>query len=310
MVSPRTPQNIVRERYGPSGVRTNGGRTRGVVRKRVPGVGLGIERGGPEGYNPDYVESDDEDNSVNNTIYPSEDELVRRALAAYRRAEDRGDGIVEMEEREWKAWQRRQAMEREIERRVQLRLKELERRKRVVVPVLSHSASSQQLTLTSKSKSTRMDEATLAIPGSFQSLGSQSNTALAVPPKVPPKLPADPPPQSSEYPERSRIPDVAPTIPPPTFEAIANQNQLNELLQPPPTPPRSVASTTSPHSQQSPLQGFLAPQPGSSYHPGLHPSLAAARSAPNLRSQSTTASSSGTPPSPGTRRRRFGAPLR
>ena len=63
---------------------------------------------------------------------PEEDEivshelLVERALAAFRRAESRRDGLVEMEEREWQAWNRHQAMEREIEKRVMERERERE----------------------------------------------------------------------------------------------------------------------------------------------------------------------------------------
>lgn len=68
----------------------------------------------------------------------NDDVLVTRARKAFGEAEKRGDGLVEMEEREWAAWQRNEAIEAEIERRVAERLEaEIRRRKKVVVPATS-----------------------------------------------------------------------------------------------------------------------------------------------------------------------------
>lgn len=49
---------------------------------------------------------------------PSEEVFLARALAAIKTANTRGDGVVEMEEREWQAWKLHEAMEHEIEKRV------------------------------------------------------------------------------------------------------------------------------------------------------------------------------------------------
>jgi len=48
--------------------------------------------------------------------------LVNRALAAFKLAKARGQDAVDLPENEWEAWQRKEAMEREIERRVAERL--------------------------------------------------------------------------------------------------------------------------------------------------------------------------------------------
>jgi len=127
MVSPRPP---LTKRYGPSkpaGTRTD------LVHKRFETglIDTGLLNNDVEGVLDNYMGKHEIDRN-DFDMEPEEDEivthelLVERALAAFRRAESRRDGLVEMEEREWQAWNRHQAMEREIEKRVMERERERE----------------------------------------------------------------------------------------------------------------------------------------------------------------------------------------
>jgi len=127
MVSPRPP---LTKRYGPS--KSAGTRTDLVHKRFEPGlIDTGLLTNDVEGVLANYMGKHEMDRNDFDTE-PEEDEIVthevllERALAAFRRAESRRDGLVEMEEREWQAWNRHQAMEREIEKRVMERERERE----------------------------------------------------------------------------------------------------------------------------------------------------------------------------------------
>jgi len=127
MVSPRPP---LTKRYGPS--KLAGTRTDLVHKRFEPGlIDTGLLINDVEEVLGNYVGKHGIDRNDFDTE-PEEDEivthevLVERALAAFRRAESRRDGLVEMEEREWQAWNRHQAMEQEIEKRVMERERERE----------------------------------------------------------------------------------------------------------------------------------------------------------------------------------------
>lgn len=106
MVSPRTP-NIVQKRYGPSEGRNTGTE---ISKKR-------FEIEGVQNEVFDYLRTTKNTGGWED-VEPTEEVFLQRALAAINTANARGDGVVEMEEREWKAWQLHEAMEREIEKRV------------------------------------------------------------------------------------------------------------------------------------------------------------------------------------------------
>lgn len=116
MVSPRTP-NSVQKRYGPSEGRNL---STEVLRKRLE---LGGGGGGGDVY--DFMRKSNNGRVVGEeweeereAEVQSDEVFLQRALAAIKTAGQRGDGVVEMEEREWQAWKLHEAMEREIEKRV------------------------------------------------------------------------------------------------------------------------------------------------------------------------------------------------
>lgn len=134
MVSPQTPKIV--KRYGPSGERNLVGSSHNtvVLKKRFePANGRGV---GGEAF--DYLRASkngngngNENNGRNNWGDEheggvTEDMFLQRALAAIEEAGARGDGMVEMGEREWQAWSRHEAMELEIEKRVAERERERE----------------------------------------------------------------------------------------------------------------------------------------------------------------------------------------
>lgn len=139
MVSPRTPKSV--KRYGPSGARNLVGSgnntvalkkrfepTSGGVGGRVSGEAFEYSRatkngGGNGNENNAWNNWGDEQGAV------TEEMFLQRALAAIEEAGARGDGMVEMGEQEWRAWNRHEAMEREIEKRVVEREKERERQR-------------------------------------------------------------------------------------------------------------------------------------------------------------------------------------
>lgn len=154
MVSPRTP--IRTRRYGPSlggagglrGSNSNGG-VNHELRHFFPRVSLDIKgvaenMHGFEFYRNNNISSMSEwDQTINDRI------LVERAQEAYERAQREGHATVEMEEREWDAWQKHLNMEREIERRVAERL-EAEKRRKVMIPTsLTRQLSNKPVLATS-----------------------------------------------------------------------------------------------------------------------------------------------------------------
>jgi len=134
MVQPRTP--LHQERYGPMGG-VVGGVVGDVIRTVGSGGGAGVGGVAATKNSFNLYQSP----SASNEDLIIDDVLVERARRALERAERRGDGMVEMEEREWEAWQRHVAIEQEVERRVAERLEqerlETERRRLVTVPTSS-----------------------------------------------------------------------------------------------------------------------------------------------------------------------------
>lgn len=131
MVSPRTPKIV--KRYGPSGGRNIAGGSNNAVtlKKRFEQTG---EQAGGEVF--DYLRASKNgngNNGRNNNNWEdeyggaaTEEMFLQRALAAIEEAGIRGDDTVEMGEQEWYAWNRHEAMEREIEKRVAERERERE----------------------------------------------------------------------------------------------------------------------------------------------------------------------------------------
>lgn len=147
MVSPRTPKIV--KRYGPSEGRNlvGSGNNTVALKKRfeqTSGGGRGRGRGvggGVDGEVFDYLRASkngsgngSENNGWNNNWEDergavTEEMFLQRALAAIEEAGARGDGMVEMGEQEWRAWNRHEAMEREIEKRVAEREREREKQR-------------------------------------------------------------------------------------------------------------------------------------------------------------------------------------
>jgi len=130
MAQPRTPFH--QERYGPVG---------GVAGGAVVEVMRTVGGGGGSGATTKNSFNLYSSPSASNEDLIADDVLVERARRALERAERRGDGMVEMEEREWEAWQRHVVIEQEVERRVAERMErerlETERRRLVTVPTSS-----------------------------------------------------------------------------------------------------------------------------------------------------------------------------
>lgn len=139
MVSPQTPKIV--KRYGPSGGRNPVGSSNNTValKKRFEptngriGGGVGGEAFGylRASKNGNGNGNENENNGRNNWGDEheggvTEEMFLQRALAAIEEAGARGDGMVEMGEREWHAWSRHEAMELEIEKRVAERERERE----------------------------------------------------------------------------------------------------------------------------------------------------------------------------------------
>lgn len=135
MVSPQTPKIV--KRYGPSGGRNLVGSSNNTValKKRFEPTN-GRIGGGVGGEAFDYLRAKNgsgNGNENNGRNWGDEHEggvteemFLQRALAAIEEAGVRGDGMVEMGEREWQAWSRHEAMELEIEKRVAERERERE----------------------------------------------------------------------------------------------------------------------------------------------------------------------------------------
>lgn len=138
MVSPRTPKSV--KRYGPSEGRNlvRSGNNTVALKKRFEPTSGGVGVGG-EVF--DYLRaskngsgSGGENNGWNNNWEDergavTEEMFLERALAAIEEAGARGDGMVEMGEQEWRAWNRHEVMEREIEKRVVEREREREKQR-------------------------------------------------------------------------------------------------------------------------------------------------------------------------------------
>src|SRR5690554_4315727 len=108
MVSPRTPLHT--KRYGPSEVGEYGRGVGGGVFGGGGGVGLGIGDGVGHGAKSSFGAIQ---NNNGGRMADDEEVLLQRAKQAIQLAKQRGDGMVEMDEREWEAWQRHEAIERE-----------------------------------------------------------------------------------------------------------------------------------------------------------------------------------------------------
>jgi len=138
MAQPRTPFRS--ERYGPVGG-VAGGAVAEVMRTVGGDGGSGATT--KNSFNLYSIPS------ASNEDLIADDILVERARRALERAERKGDGMVEMEEREWGAWQRHVAIEEEVERRVAERMErerlETERRRLVTVPTSSPRLSTRSV---------------------------------------------------------------------------------------------------------------------------------------------------------------------
>jgi len=275
VVSPRTP--LTKARYGPTG--GVGGSSSVVVvgnnllRKRVGH--LGIEGAGSKNsfdFNQNNSSSSDSEWDVVQEVI-SDDVLVERARKAFERAERKGDGEVELEGREWEAWQRHEAMEREIERRVVERL-EVEKRRKITV-----SASSPRLP-------TRPVGA--SVPGiltgeGFTPLDGSPRMASQLLPKSASNthIHRDPI-------EDSFVPEITPSMSPPLLSGAFPDDPESEPLSRPihssirhASPVSlSTASTQLTSNYRSQLAAkaslpgrWLSPQPGSSYYSSKHPIL-------------------------------------
>lgn len=318
MVSPRTPRRVVK-RYGPSGIGTRAGlvpkngeagmmRPGQIVRKRAPGTGLGIETSAsvydlpqqkPTNEIEEYLITEEQEGDISNIDY--ENNLLQRALAAFWLAEARGDGYVEMEESEWGAWHRHETMEREIERRVAERLKAVESASRIRRASAAATPSS----------SSSPGQPGLLMPGGFAALGAVSSSPnlpihhhsdSALPARLTRESmpPATPPSSSTEFLDRlqptqytayspylgsagSAARKSTPSLgraPVPKLRPQASASDMNfRSVTTESDASGAAARRTSP--QRRMLVGGV-PQPGSSYHPGTHPSLAT-RSEPDVR---------------------------
>lgn len=291
MVSPRTPLHT--KRYGPSEVGEYGRGVGGGVFGGGGGVGLGIGDGVGHGAKSSFGAIQ---NNNGGRMADDEEVLLQRAKQAIQLAKQRGDGMVEMDEREWEAWQRHEAIEREVERRLAERMVEKEREwgrersRKVVVPASSISPSLR----TSRSSSTSTGPGFLLPGDEFQPLGES--------PRSSPRLASTRP-----VGQRHPYPEVIPAT-----SSARNRHRHSVDLTPPLSPKQQIggfpdddfpSSSPAPsplsritNSQSSTSlsmldrQGMVAntasrrtggprdnlsPQPGSSYYPGLHPSLAA-----------------------------------
>ena len=267
MVSPRTP---LKQRYGPTGDGGGGGGggrwansevRDDLLRERVGRRGLDL-RVDDVGTSNSFSfrqnngsSSDSEWSGVQELM--SDDMLVSRAREAIERAERRGHGVVELEEREWEAWQRHEAIEEEIGRRVAETL-EAEKRRKIAVPVSARLLGSLTSIRGSPPPMSSQIPSSRNYPDltdDNSTLDTMTTTALPQPPLLGGALPGSPESESLSRPVRS-IRHVAPASPP--------QNSIR--------PTKTYLPSS---SGTSPLRSGreLSPQPGSSYYPGKHPNL-------------------------------------
>ncbi|RPA92083.1 hypothetical protein L873DRAFT_1831241 [Choiromyces venosus 120613-1] len=348
MVSPRTP---VMKRYGPSksaGTRTD------LIRARIePGlIDTGLITDDVEEMYGGYMRKNEIDRNDFDTE-PEEDEifsdevLVQRALAAFRRAESRRDGLVEMEEREWQAWNRHQAIEREIEKRVMERERERQwemmemDRQRQMDPRKASPARSERTHRSPSVSRTRSGSGTrnrsgsgagaygsgvgnVGEPGfladnSFTPLGYSSSAnsspkisySSAAPSNrpyrsqtrdsrmiasseidhhVPPRYARDINPSHSSL---SATSFAHPRVSVPLYSTTSSSYKAgispSSFLEP--------ASSTSPYRRSNALGrnvgSTVSLPPGSSYHPGMHPSIPSSSSMPGFVGSDREDSSSG-----------------
>lgn len=308
MVSPRTPLHT--KRYGPSevgeygrgvggGVFGGGGGADTMRRRPVPGggVGLGIGDGVGHGAKSSFGAIQ---NNNGGRMADDEEILLQRAEQAILLAKQRGNGMVEMDEREWGAWQRHEAIEREVERRLAERMVEKEREwerersRKVVVPASSISPSLR----TSRPSSNSAAPGFLLPGDEFQPLGESAKSSPSLvqaqltssvtrpvgqrhpyPEVVPASSsarnrhsvdftqPLSPKQQIGGFPE-----DDFPSSPPAPspFSRITNSQSSTSLSM---LDRQGMVANTA--SRRASPRDNLSPQPGSGYYPGLHSSLAA-----------------------------------
>jgi len=189
-----------------------------------------------------------------------DDVLVARAREAIERAERRGDRVVELEEREWEAWQRHEAIEEEIGRRVAERL-EAEKRRKIAVPVSARLVGSLTSGPSIRGSPAPMPSQ-IPLSSSYPDLtddNSTLDTTTTTTPLQPPPLagafPGSPESESLSRPVRS-IRHASPASPP--------QNSIRPIK----TYLSSSSSTSSLRSGRE-----LSPQPGAPYYPGKHSNL-------------------------------------
>ncbi|TGZ78373.1 hypothetical protein EX30DRAFT_159910 [Ascodesmis nigricans] len=294
MDSPRTPQRT--KRYGPStGVGVHGGvSTFGsggdALRRRIPVGGLGFEGNSSLGFGASALNLSQ--NNGLGEVLPEDDTsydiLLDRALEAISQAEKRGSTHVEMEEREWEAWQkwqREQLIEQEVQRRLAMeRGKMLAESKRRMVSIPTTSITSPLVSTQASSLGSSSPGPGLLLPeGQFATIGGSASSS----PRLAPVRMASPATSVlSRFPDR----DVTPPLSPKLAGSFPPDDSIPPLLipgrsAPPAIPPASslgrspaVAGMRDSPLRRLPREPIVAPQPGSSYYPGKHPSLAASRS--------------------------------
>lgn len=292
MVSPRTPS---KQRYGPTGGgsgggsvgsgggrRANGGAREDLLRRRVGrrGLGLGVDGAGTSDTcnfcQNNGSGSDGEWDGVHEVM--GDDVLVARAREAIERAERSGHGMFELEEREWEAWQRHEAVEEEIERRVAERL-EAEKRRKIAVPVPARPGG-----ISTSGPGILTEEGFALIGGSPLPMSSQ------IPSQSSSSMPNYPDSTDDNFTLDTTTTTKATKTPPrsPPLAGAFPGSPKSESLSLPVRSIRHVSPVSLPHSSIRPVKNYLSssagtsslgserelpPQPGSLYHPGKHPSL-------------------------------------
>ncbi|KAI5848741.1 hypothetical protein DFP73DRAFT_341062 [Morchella snyderi] len=297
MVSPRTPQ--IQKRYGPS----EGRSTDMLVQQRRMFEGGNTNNVEGEVFNFLNSSNSKRRGVIGNDGDGWQDEgavgeevFLQRALAAVKAASQRGDGVVEMGEREWQAWKLHESIEREVEKRVVER--EIERevqRQRDMA-----RAEELQRELDELRQSGALDPPTRGEPGfmvdqTFTGLGgsqslyssnSSSSSSLARPGRQQRFMPDStdslyaqglrptPNRESSYSPSSFRGQQASPAHSPSYFPSTKSSPT-------PSTVPRRSGSRSSSLTRDSkhtrkpsnstPTGAELAP--GGSYYPGTHPSI-------------------------------------
>ncbi|KAL7268769.1 hypothetical protein RUND412_008595 [Rhizina undulata] len=222
--------------------------------------------------------------------------LVQRALAVFERAKAKGESTVEMEDREWQAWQRHEIMEREIEKRVAERLALVEKERKMEKEVEKRV----QAALVGGSQSRSIEESGALIqPSGYVPVDTATSTSTIGTHSHRHSTPS----RIREHRFLAEDTEIQPAAQQQYIPYSRNNLQSTHLTpsispsnsrtsSPNRRSPSGYSSSPPPSSTATSLSSSISLLPGVSYYPGMHPSIPSSLSPASFSHGSSGSSSS------------------